>query len=70
LSDRIATHLDLATTSGGVQPDQVEDLLACLYGLFALVQLHFLQEEENYFTLAETDRCSEVGQRKKTHDRV
>jgi heavy metal translocating P-type ATPase len=63
LSDRIATHLDLATSSGGIQPDQVEDLLACLYGLFALLQLHFLQEEEGYFTLTDTDRCSEVEHR-------
>ncbi|PRC42808.1 heavy metal translocating P-type ATPase, partial [Mycobacterium sp. ITM-2017-0098] len=69
LSDRIGTHLDLATAGGGIAPDQVEDLLACLYGLFAVVQLHFLQEEENYFTLAETDRCSQVGHRDKTHDR-
>ncbi len=38
----------------GVQPDQVDDLLACLYGLYALLQLHFLQEEENYFTLTDT----------------
>lgn len=70
LSDRIATHLELATAGGGVQPDQIDDLLACLYGLFELLQLHFLQEEENYFTLAETDRCSDVGQRNKTQDHV
>ena len=38
-----------------IQPDQVDDLLACLYGLYALLRLHFLQEEENYFTLAEDD---------------
>jgi hypothetical protein len=35
-----------------VAPDQVDDLLACLYGLYALLRLHFVQEEENYFTLA------------------
>ncbi|KMO70830.1 heavy metal translocating P-type ATPase [Mycolicibacterium chlorophenolicum] len=51
LSDRIGTHVALARASGGVAPDQTEDLLACLYGLYALLQLHFLQEEENYFTL-------------------
>jgi hypothetical protein len=33
-------------------PDQVDDLLACLYGLYALLRLHFVQEEENYLTLA------------------
>ena len=51
LSDRIGTHVALARASGAVAPDQTEDLLACLYGLYALLQLHFLQEEENYFTL-------------------
>jgi hemerythrin-like domain-containing protein len=55
LSDRIGTHLALARAAKGIQADQVEDLLACLYGLYALLQLHFLQEEENYFTLADLD---------------
>lgn len=45
----------MAQDSGGIQPDQVDDLLACLYGLYALLRLHFLQEEENYFTLAPED---------------
>jgi hemerythrin-like domain-containing protein len=53
LSDRIASHVALARASNGVQQDQVEDLLACLYGLYAVLRLHFLQEEENYFTLTE-----------------
>jgi len=52
LSDRIGAHLALAASSGTVGPDQVEDLLGCLYGLYALLRLHFVQEEENYFTLA------------------
>ena len=30
---------------------QVDDLLACLYGLHAVLRLHFVQEEENYFAL-------------------
>jgi heavy metal translocating P-type ATPase len=55
LSDRIGTHLALAQVSNGIQPDQVDDLLACLYGLYTLLRLHFLQEEENYFTLAEDE---------------
>ncbi|VEG56554.1 heavy metal translocating P-type ATPase [Mycolicibacterium aurum] len=69
LSDRIATHVDLATSGGGIQQEQVDDLLACLYGLFAVVQLHFLQEEENYFTLAEPDRGSAEARRTQTHGR-
>ena len=55
LSDRIGAHLALAQSSGAIGPDQVDDLLACLYGLHALLRLHFLQEEESYFTLAEDE---------------
>jgi Family of unknown function (DUF5994) len=44
--------LQQARVPGAVAPDQVDDLLACLYGLCALLRLHFVQEEENYFTLA------------------
>ncbi len=53
LSDRIGTHLALAKADSGIQPDQVDDLLACLYGLYTLLRLHFLQEEESYFTLTD-----------------
>lgn len=52
LADRIGSHLRVAETADGIQADQVDDLLACLYGLYALLRLHFIQEEENYFTLA------------------
>ena len=55
LSDRIGAHLTLARSSGAIGPDQVDDLLACLYGLYTLLRLHFVQEEENYFTLAEDE---------------
>lgn len=55
LSDRIGTHVALAQSSSAVQPDQVDDLLACLYGLYTLLRLHFVQEEENYFTLTEDE---------------
>ncbi len=55
LTDRIGKHLALAQVAGRIEPDQIDDLRACLYGLDALLRLHFLQEEENYFTLADTD---------------
>lgn len=55
LSDRVMAHAGLAESAGKIQPDQVDDLLACLYGLYALLRLHFAQEEENYFTLAQDD---------------
>ena len=28
-----------------------QDLLACLYGLSAVLELHYVQEEESYFAL-------------------
>ena len=55
LTTRIGTHLDLANGAGHLDPDQTDDLLACLYGLYTLLRLHFLQEEENYFTLTDDD---------------
>ena len=70
LSDRIGTHLALAEASDGIQQDQVEDLLACLYGLYAVLRLHFLQEEENYFTLAEdqpADGSADSGASRRQH---
>ena len=61
LPDRIGTHVALATAGSGIDPDQVEDLLACLYGLYALLRLHFVQEEENYFTLTDDEPTSGDG---------
>ncbi|MFI8008400.1 hemerythrin domain-containing protein [Streptomyces sp. NPDC086010] len=52
LSRRIATHLQLAHTSGALTLEQIDDLRSCLYGLNAVLRLHFTQEEENYFSLA------------------
>jgi hypothetical protein len=40
--------------AGTVTAEQSDDLLACLYGLHALLCLHFVQEEENFFVLAPT----------------
>ena len=55
LADRIGAHVGLAQSAGAIQADQVDDLLACLYGLHTVLRLHFVQEEENYFTLAEDE---------------
>lgn len=60
LADRIGSHLAQARSAGAIQPDQVDDLLASLYGLYTLLRLHFVQEEENYFTLAEDDSAPEL----------
>ncbi|WP_059016946.1 heavy metal translocating P-type ATPase [Mycobacterium sp. M26] len=54
LSERLHTHREVADENGGVRPEQADDLLACLYGLYALLCLHFVQEEENFFVLAPT----------------
>ncbi|MGW4351904.1 heavy metal translocating P-type ATPase [Nocardia sp. NPDC004582] len=52
LTTRIGTHLEFARARGGFDPGQIDDLLACLYGLHAVLRLHFVQEEENFFVLA------------------
>ncbi|GAB2817818.1 heavy metal translocating P-type ATPase [Lentzea nigeriaca] len=48
---RLGRHLD---ESGGLTADQVDDLRATLYGLDAVLRLHFAQEEESYFVLADS----------------
>ncbi|MFE2103791.1 heavy metal translocating P-type ATPase, partial [Streptomyces sp. NPDC059468] len=53
LSRRIATHLRLAQAEGGLSPGQLDDLRSCLYGLHTVLRLHFTQEEESYFSLAQ-----------------
>ena len=47
---RLGRHIDLAAV-GGLREDQLDDLKACLYGLHAVLTLHFAQEEEAYFSL-------------------
>lgn len=62
LAQRLHSHREMAETAGMVTPEQADDLLACLYGLHALLCLHFVQEEENFFVLAPaaaSDRQSE-----------
>ncbi len=51
LARRISTHLRLADEAGALQPDQLDDLRATLYGLHTVLRLHFAQEEESYFSL-------------------
>ncbi|MBT8227851.1 MAG: cadmium-translocating P-type ATPase [Dactylosporangium sp.] len=51
LAGRIATHLRLADQRR-LRQDQIPDLLASLYGLDAVLRLHFSQEEEQVFSLA------------------
>ncbi|GHE38359.1 ATPase P [Streptosporangium violaceochromogenes] len=48
---RLRGHLALAEAEG-VRPERLDDLRACLYGLYAVLTLHFDQEEEAYFSLA------------------
>ncbi|MEV7144130.1 heavy metal translocating P-type ATPase [Streptomyces tauricus] len=52
LARRVATHLTLAGVDGHLAPQQLGDLRACLYGLHTVLRLHFIQEEESYFSLA------------------
>ncbi|MBO3752998.1 cadmium-translocating P-type ATPase [Streptosporangiaceae bacterium NEAU-GS5] len=55
LARRLGRHLELATPTG-LSSGQLDDLRACLYGLYAVLTLHFAQEEEAYFSLAEGAR--------------
>jgi hemerythrin-like domain-containing protein len=54
--DRLAgvlhAHREAADAAGGIRDDQIDDLLACAYGLHTLLSLHFVEEEQNYFVLA------------------
>ena len=52
LTRRLQAHLDALDEGAELDPERQQDLLACLYGLHALLQLHYLQEEESYFALA------------------
>ena len=54
LAERLSAHREIAEAAGTVTAEQSDDLLACLYGLYALLCLHFVQEEENFFVLAPT----------------
>ena len=51
LANRLHAHVGIANAAGAITDEQTEDLLACLYGLHALLALHFVAEEENYFSL-------------------
>ncbi|MFF5210603.1 heavy metal translocating P-type ATPase [Streptosporangium sp. NPDC000396] len=47
----LGRHLALAE-DGEPHPEQLDDLRACLYGLHAVLLLHFDQEEEAYFSMS------------------
>jgi hemerythrin-like domain-containing protein len=51
LAGRIDAHLRLAG-GASLRAEQIPDLLASLYGLDAVLRLHFSQEEEQLFSLA------------------
>jgi soluble P-type ATPase/iron-sulfur cluster repair protein YtfE (RIC family) len=51
LAGRLHAHRDAADEAGAIGVEQDDDLLACLYGLHAVLSLHFVQEEENFFVL-------------------
>jgi hypothetical protein len=62
LAGRIGTHLRLCRGTT-LRAEQVADLLASLYGLNAVLRLHFSQEEEQLFSLPERVKSRvDVGQ--------
>ncbi|HET6877486.1 MAG TPA: heavy metal translocating P-type ATPase [Jatrophihabitans sp.] len=52
LAHRFATQLDALGPGDTIDDERRVDLLACLYGLHAVLRLHYVQEEESYFVLA------------------
>ncbi|HEX5594498.1 MAG TPA: hemerythrin domain-containing protein [Micromonosporaceae bacterium] len=57
LVDRIDGHLHRVSDSR-FPTDLVPDLLATLYGLDAVLRLHLVQEEEDFFSLASAERSA------------
>ncbi len=55
LAQRLHDQASDVVAAGTVAEGQREELLACLYGLHALLTLHFVAEEESYFSLAPSD---------------
>lgn len=51
LTRRLQTHLDALDAGADLDPGRRQDLLACLFTLSGLLQLHYQQEEETYFAL-------------------
>jgi heavy metal translocating P-type ATPase len=51
LAGQLHAHREAADVAGVIRDEQRDDLLACVYGLHALLSLHFVAEEENYFVL-------------------
>ena len=52
LVERVGGYLD--QTAGPIRAEQIPDLLAALYGLAAILRLHFIQEEEDFFSLEDS----------------
>lgn len=63
----VGTLLVHECAAGAIIGDQIDDLLARLYGLHTLLQLHFLQEEENYFTLTDDDQPENIPAPQQPH---
>lgn len=53
LARRLEQHLAMAEAADGIGAEQVDDLLATLYGMSMVLRFHFAQEEESYFVLAD-----------------
>jgi hypothetical protein len=57
-SQVIALNGIVAELDGDMWMTEQVELRRRLYGLHALLQLHFLQEEENYFAVSSNDTTS------------
>ena len=64
LTRRLHSHLDALDAGSELDPERRQDLMACLFTLSGLLQLHYLQEEENYFALV--DQSASLGSRERS----
>ncbi|SDU26637.1 hemerythrin domain-containing protein [Gordonia westfalica] len=55
LARRVHAHRLRADRFGHITSDQQLDVIATLYGLYAMLRLHFSQEQQSYFALASPD---------------
>ena len=65
---QLLTDIELdGLESDGLDPDDARELQQLLYGLYAVLRLHFAQEEEGYFTLADQSSSGRWTAAHETH---
>ena len=60
LTARLGLQLEQLGTTAEIDAQHRTNLLSCLYGLYAVLTLHFTQEEESYFVLTASPPTASV----------